>query len=81
MPLFEYVSENEHFTDFQSSVLANDSLISQLWSIIDEKALEESSPIEVRGVFEDISLFFKFKLFRIVGNLLILMGDHLTGCK
>ena len=82
MSMFEYFIENELFTVFQSGFLPGDSCTSQLLSVIHEiqKSLDESPPIDVRGIFLDIStafdkvwhkgLIYKLKSYGISGKLL-----------
>ena len=83
--MFEYFIENELFTIFQSGFLPGDSSTSQLLSIIHEiqKLFDESPPIDVRGIFLDISKTFnkvwhkglvcKLKSYGISDNLLKLI--------
>ena len=58
--MFEYFIENELFTVCQSGFLPGDSCTSQLLSIIHEiqKLFDESPPIDIKGIFLDISKAF-----------------------
>ena len=88
--MFEYFIENELFTVCQFGFLPGDSCTSQLLTIIHEiqKSFDESPPIDVRGIFLDISkafdkvwhkgLIYKLKSYGISGNLLKLIENYLT---
>ena len=79
--MFEYFIESELFTVCQSGFLQDDSCTSQLLSIIHEiqKLFDESPPIDVRGIFLEISkafdkvwhigLIYELKWYGISGNL------------
>ena len=91
--MFEYFIENELFTVCQSGFLPGDSCTSQLLGIIHEiqKSFDENPPIDVRGIFLDISkafdkvwhkgLIYKLKSYGISGNLLKLIENYSTDCK
>ena len=80
--MFEYFIENELFTVSQSGFLPGGFSTSQLFSIIHEiqKSFDESQPIDVTGIFLDISkafdkvwdkgIIYKLKSYGISGNLL-----------
>ena len=88
--MFEYFIKNELFTIFQSGFLPGDSCTSKLISIIHEiqKSFDESSPIDVRGIFLDISkaidkvwhkgLVCKVTSYGISGNPVKLIENDLT---
>ena len=91
--MFEYFIENKRFTVCQSIFLPGYSCTLQLTSIIHEiqKSLDESQPMDVRGMFLDITktfdkayhegLVYKLKSYGISGNLLKLIENYLTGRK
>ena len=86
--MFEYFIENELFTVSQSGFLPGGFSTSQLFSIIHEiqKSFDESQPIDVTGIFLDISkafdkvwdkgIIYKLKSYGISGNLLKLIENY-----
>ena len=88
--MFEYFIENDLFIVCQSGFLPGNRCTLQLLSIIHEiqKLFDESSPVDVRGIFLDISKAFdkvwhkglinKLKSYGISGNRLKLTENDLN---
>ena len=91
--MLEYFKENEFFIVCQSDFLPGDSCTSQLLSNTHEtqKSFDASPPVDVRGIFLDISkafdkvwhkgLIYKLKSYGISGNLLKLIKNYLIDHK
>ena len=91
--IFNYFISNKLFTPSQSVFLPGDSCIAQLLSIIHEvqSAFDENPPVDVRGIFLDISkafdkvwhkdLLYKLETYGIEGQLLSLLKNYLENRK
>ena len=90
--LFNYFKDNKLFTYSQSGFLPGDSCIAQLLSIIHEiQTAFDNNPVDVRGVFLDISkafdkvwhigLLFKLKAYGVDDELLSLLENYLESRK
>ena len=90
--LFNHFVSNRLFKPSQSDFLPGDSCISQLLSIIHEiqTSFHSNLPVDVRGVFLDISktfdkvsrkgLLYKLKSYWVEGELLSLWVTKTKGC-
>ena len=91
--LYTYFHSNNLFVKNQSGFLHGDSCVSQLLSITHEiyKAFDGSAPLEVRGIFLDISkafdkvwhkgLLHKLKCYGVEGNLYNMLAIFLKERK
>ena len=87
--LYNYFTQKKLFTDCQSGFMPGDSCVSQLLSITHEiyKSFDCNPPVDIRGVFLDISkafgkvwhdcLIFKLQSYDIDGKLLKLLKGYL----
>ena len=92
-PLFNHFVSNKLFTPAQSGFLPGDSCIAQMLSIIHEikTSFDSNPPVDVRGVFLDISksfdrvwhkgLLYKLKSYGVEGELQSLLECYLRDRK
>ena len=86
--MFNHFISNKLFTPSQSGFLEGDSCIAQLLAIIHDNIFDSNPPVDVRGVFLDISkafnkawhisLLFKLKSYGVKVELLSLLECYLS---